>query len=868
MGKKQIKNLFILLSAICLLPVSNAMAACVNFETLTLGANYNVGDSFTDAGTTVHFNPFTWSNGNSTSKGFGSVGNRALAGGAGLEMAVNNINMDFIFPTGLTGLSFLFGEYGGNLNIDINGDFRNFSKFADIHGTIIGGVKVAVTNGLGNDKGTATLSGTIVSFSIGGQELWIDNVCPTSDCDTVYPDPQVSLTGTENVSVSGNNFVRYFLSVDNRDQYPDAMFAANSTLPACGLNTSSSRTWVGIFDQDDKYIYAFCALGSAEDLDGLWFSVAEGNTPPAGVYVILWDRLCDGDWVNGYKSPLVTIDPTQFGEPPTDDLEIQSTWAGIAAPVIDGTVSPGEWDGAGSLPLYENNGMFVAEKTDRTDLQRGTMYVKNSDVALFILFDMTSDTTSGGNAADDYSGIGFDIDIDHYKSPYVDLKYGTGAGTENLGIQYAVSEVGWTGVNSTALSSYKEGFGPSAASATNHMIYEYKLDYSEIDIDFEDVLANPEQLFHARVNVKVVSKSPAFSMFYPSSQYGPWSNPMILISLDKGTMVVDQKAPIFAGIGLVPITFIDQTTGLATTGPSDMVKNLQDAPFGSHLRVIGNVDKVRGMGITYYAIGYCNMGLNGCGDISSGSFDLNEWKFVTDAKSNYYWSGTQGKYVLDNVAPEEIFNNGTLIINAYPMPSAALSWYLPNLLFDWRTTGTVKIGSGLYKLHFFGFSAKSISSYVSTPINESTMVVKIDNTTPVMAVNSISYKGNDIDGCGMVQLDDAKDVLLVNVSAYDPDSHLYNYSLQALYGNNQSFICHSTNYASWLLGGGTGPLWQGAFSSADYQCMGDAGSHWETSCAYTFRVSGWDRAINGYGRIHYNSAWKSITVLMPGFSMP
>ncbi|MEE8524447.1 MAG: hypothetical protein V3T72_10990, partial [Thermoanaerobaculia bacterium] len=72
-----------------------------------------------------------------------------------------------------------FGEFGGNLNIEINGDFQNFGDFADIDGMIIGGVQVAVTNGFGNDQGTLLLTGEIHSLAIGGQELVIDHVCFT-----------------------------------------------------------------------------------------------------------------------------------------------------------------------------------------------------------------------------------------------------------------------------------------------------------------------------------------------------------------------------------------------------------------------------------------------------------------------------------------------------------------------------------------------------------------------------------------------------------------------------------------------------------------------------------------------------------------
>ena len=105
------------------------------------------------------------------------MGSGGLAGGTGQELAVNNVNLNFDFGRPVRSISLLFGEYGGNLNIEINGDFRNFDNFTDIDGAIIGGVQVSVINGFGNDAGRLELEGVISSFSVGGQELWIDEVC-------------------------------------------------------------------------------------------------------------------------------------------------------------------------------------------------------------------------------------------------------------------------------------------------------------------------------------------------------------------------------------------------------------------------------------------------------------------------------------------------------------------------------------------------------------------------------------------------------------------------------------------------------------------------------------------------------------------
>ncbi|MBN1125211.1 MAG: hypothetical protein JXA82_09390 [Sedimentisphaerales bacterium] len=148
----------------------------VMFEDLTLGTYYHVGDMFVSAGVPILVQSFEFSNGTWTSQGYTQVGNGLLAGGSGQEMIVNNVNLEFQFPEVLPGLQLLFGEYGGNCNININGDHRNFANFQDIDGQVIGGVQVSVTGGAGNETGILRLYGDIHQFYIGGQEFAIDNV--------------------------------------------------------------------------------------------------------------------------------------------------------------------------------------------------------------------------------------------------------------------------------------------------------------------------------------------------------------------------------------------------------------------------------------------------------------------------------------------------------------------------------------------------------------------------------------------------------------------------------------------------------------------------------------------------------------------
>src|SRR5262245_11003152 len=109
------------------------------------------------------------------------------AGGAGNEINVNNIMLSVSrgFGATLQKIRLSFGEYGGNLNLSVANKFVNVSNFADIAGTTINGVTVnLLSGGGGNDMGEIEFTGNMIDqasglgqFSIGGQELYIDNIC-------------------------------------------------------------------------------------------------------------------------------------------------------------------------------------------------------------------------------------------------------------------------------------------------------------------------------------------------------------------------------------------------------------------------------------------------------------------------------------------------------------------------------------------------------------------------------------------------------------------------------------------------------------------------------------------------------------------
>jgi hypothetical protein len=105
------------------------------------------------------------------------------------------------------------------------------------------------------------------------------------------PNPVIYLMKVEPVTIRGQNFMRYFYDVFNKDQYPAAMFAAAPNLPPCGANANSSRSWVDIFaNGSNRRLNGFCALGSPANLSGIWFALPEGEIPPSYIYIEINDR--------------------------------------------------------------------------------------------------------------------------------------------------------------------------------------------------------------------------------------------------------------------------------------------------------------------------------------------------------------------------------------------------------------------------------------------------------------------------------------------------------------------------------------------------------------------------------------------------
>jgi hypothetical protein len=176
------KTLCLIVPALFVISSQNASAVFIEFEDLPLSHTYNVGDSFTTSGIQVQVENFYPRVGGPQS-GTALVDNLLYAGGGGNELTLNNVNLRFLLNFDSCpdcGLSLLFYHMQGDIDLGINADILKAADFSGLP-TIIGGAQVFV--GGSYPYGIIYITGgNIQSFTIGGQQLYIDNI-------TTVPEP-------------------------------------------------------------------------------------------------------------------------------------------------------------------------------------------------------------------------------------------------------------------------------------------------------------------------------------------------------------------------------------------------------------------------------------------------------------------------------------------------------------------------------------------------------------------------------------------------------------------------------------------------------------------------------------------------------
>ena len=154
---------------------------CIEFEDVFLATIFAVGDIFASNGHELLVEDFDWLPSGSTTSGIAEIQDQGLAGGSGQDYWTNNTRVRWRYDPPAAHVAMRFGEYGGNVNLQINGDSANVEDFVDITATTLGGVVVNASGPGASGQGTGSieLEGTVQDLAIGGQEFVLDDVCST-----------------------------------------------------------------------------------------------------------------------------------------------------------------------------------------------------------------------------------------------------------------------------------------------------------------------------------------------------------------------------------------------------------------------------------------------------------------------------------------------------------------------------------------------------------------------------------------------------------------------------------------------------------------------------------------------------------------
>lgn len=153
---------------------------CIDFEDLSAGTRYAVGDSLVTGGKTLHVESFVWSDGTRYGNGSARVVQEQSFSGPGNEIFTNNVTVHVEFSSPLPGVRFDYSDRGGNVNLTVNGDFRNADDLRNVQGQPVGGAALRIRSvSSGTDR--AELHGRLDELAVGGQEFFLDDICPLGE---------------------------------------------------------------------------------------------------------------------------------------------------------------------------------------------------------------------------------------------------------------------------------------------------------------------------------------------------------------------------------------------------------------------------------------------------------------------------------------------------------------------------------------------------------------------------------------------------------------------------------------------------------------------------------------------------------------
>jgi hypothetical protein len=176
-------------------PTPAAVQACWDFSTLQQATPYRLGDTFVAPNATIEMKHYLLNgNLNTHPNARAQAQQTQIAGGTAPEFRLYILNAHVEPNTPVSSVSFNFGHQlglgGGQANLGVNGGLVEVTtSLANLDGIVMGEpsigtvrVNVALNGPIGTspEQGTLTLTaltGQIEKWTVGGVQLYVDNVC-------------------------------------------------------------------------------------------------------------------------------------------------------------------------------------------------------------------------------------------------------------------------------------------------------------------------------------------------------------------------------------------------------------------------------------------------------------------------------------------------------------------------------------------------------------------------------------------------------------------------------------------------------------------------------------------------------------------
>lgn len=210
----------------------------------------------------------------------------------------------------------------------------------------------------------------------------------------------------------------------------------------------------------------------------------------------------------------------QEPDPHVNDTATSISVFPSAPPVIDGSASADEWAGS-----------------SRIALSRGTLYVANDAINLYLLIDVTADTQAdnpGTGPTYDYFWLTFDVNRDGVITPNIDVNYATILPGYTLCRAFYLGSHRWSGCGDTH-SRLAAGYGATPSARAGHRFWE-------LAISLDEISAAPGNM--VRLGVRTSSVNPAFTVEDPPGFGGDFANllPVRLVRKDLSLLILADES--------------------------------------------------------------------------------------------------------------------------------------------------------------------------------------------------------------------------------------------------------------------------------------------------------------------------------------